>query len=175
MLALLGSLLGFATSAMPDIFAFFQDKRDKGHELEMMTKQAQIEKERAVELAHINKDLINSQGERDYDIDILAAVNAQSKELNKRDRVTGDKFLDRLRGSVRPVITYWWMLLYSGVKVALIIHVFQQENLDILDAVNKVWTENDIAVFASIIAFWFGHKMMDKRRADIQRSLESNN
>lgn len=166
MLAIIGSLLGFASSAMPDIFAFFQDKRDKSHELKMMTKQAEIESQRDVKLAEIDKDIRHVEGAREYDIDILKAVNSQSRALNNRVKPTGDKWLDRLRGSVRPLVTYWWMLLYSGVKVSLVVYVFEQPDLDLLEAVNIIWSEQDTAVFASIITFWFGHKMMDKRRAE---------
>ncbi len=163
MLSLLGALMGFLTSALPELLELLQDRRDKKHELEMLTKQAEIARERDVELARIEAQSIRFQSDAEYDIKLASALNAQSKILNERDKPTGDKFLDRLRGAVRPVITYWWMLLYSGVKVAILIHVFTTPDIEFMKAMSLVWSEEDAAVFASIIAFWFGQKMMQKR------------
>ena len=39
MLTLLGSLLGFATSAIPDIMALFRERADRQHELAVLDRQ----------------------------------------------------------------------------------------------------------------------------------------
>lgn len=174
MLALLGSILGFFSSSLPNILDYFQDKSDKKHELDMMTKTAEIEKDKAIQLAEIKAESAERRDvhrlkrqEMDHDLEVFDALNKQNELLNERDKPTGNAWIDKLRASVRPFITYWWMLLYTGVKAATVYYVLfdpAAAGLPLMDKVQLVWTENDIAVFATIITFWFGHKMNAKHK-----------
>lgn len=169
MLTLLGTLLGFLTSVFPKALAFFQDKSDKAHELTLLKEQASIEANRAIQVASIVKEQAVRVAEVNHDVRELEALIDNNKSLNsnltERDFALGLGWVDKLRASVRPVITYWWMLLYSGVKVALIIYVMSDPTLTLGDSISIVWTVDDMALFASIIAFWFGHRMMNPPRS----------
>jgi hypothetical protein len=55
---------------------------------------------------------------------------------------SGVSWVDALNGTVRPVIAYGFFLLYAVLK-------FLQ---------GFVWTEEDQAIFASVIAFYFGQR-----------------
>ena len=174
MLALLGSILGFFSSSLPNILDYFQDKSDKKHELAMMAKTAEIEKDKAIHLAEIKSssdarretyDL--KRHEMAHDLSVFEALNKQSEMLNNRDAPTGDKWIDFIRASVRPFITYWWMLLYTGLKVATVYYVVVDptaSQLPLIEKLRLIWTEDDIAVFATIVTFWFGHKMNAKHK-----------
>jgi hypothetical protein len=80
----------------------------------------------------------------------LEAINAyhdieSSKALYKTYH-TGVSWVDAFNGTVRPAIAYGFFLLYGGVKVLT----------------GLTWGEEDQAVFASVIAFYFGQRNMYK-------------
>lgn len=48
MLALLGAILGFVSSSFPDVLRFFNQKRDRAHELALMDRQIDLAREKDV-------------------------------------------------------------------------------------------------------------------------------
>ena len=143
MITLLGSLLGFGTSIFPTILEFFQDSKDKKHELASMQLQMQLmdrKSELTINEAQVTGELNNMALE-------LQAEIASVKLAHVPQVTTGVVWVDALRGSVRPIVTYWFMGLYSFSKYNL--HVNSLE----------VWTEYDLALLATILSFWFGDRI----------------
>ena len=140
MLSLMGSLLGFGTSFLPKVMDFFQDKQDKKHELAVMEVQIRQQKE----LASQKLEAINVEA----DIRELEA-------LQKSIQPSGVRWIDGLRGSVRPVITYSFFILFVFVEVAAYFSLTAQ-GVSGLDAAGVIWDEDTKALFAAVISFWFG-------------------
>jgi|TARA_R100001132_G_C3227037_1_gene63247 hypothetical protein len=148
MLSLLGSVLGFGTSFLPKVIDFFQDKSDKKHELAVMEVQIRQQKE----LADQKLEAIN--------------VNADIREiesLHKSMQPTGVKFIDGLRGSVRPVITYAFFGLFVFVEVSAYIGLTAQ-GVSALDAANATFDEDIKALFAAVLSFWFGGRAIQRMK-----------
>ena len=148
MLSLLGSLLGFGTSFLPKVMDFFQDKQDKKHELAVMEVQIRQQKELAAQK--------------------LEAINVEAdireiESLHKSMQPTGVKWVDGLRGSVRPVITYSFFGLFVFVEVSAYLSL-TAAGVSGLDAVNAVWDEDTKALFAAVIAFWFGGRAINRAK-----------
>ena len=78
---------------------------------------------------------------------------AESQALYKTYN-TGIRWVDALNGTVRPVIAYSFFALYAVVKV-------MQFSADLPWL---LWTEEDQAIFAGIISFYFGQRAMTKVR-----------
>ena len=97
MLTLLGSVLGFGTSFLPKVMDFFQDKSDKKHELAVMERQAEINLDATAIEANIRE--VETIHEHDAALD-------------------GGGFINGLRASVRPVITYLFMALFLAVELS---------------------------------------------------------
>ena len=76
---------------------------------------------------------------------------------------TGVKWVDGLRGSVRPVITYCFFLLFCFVEVSAYL-ALTASGVSGLDALNAVWDEDTKALFAAVIAFWFGGRAVARGR-----------
>lgn len=148
MLSLLGSVLGFGTSFIPKVFDFFQDKNDKKHELAMMEVQIRQQKELAVQ----KLDVINVEAD-------IREVEAIQKSIQP----SGVKWIDGLRGSVRPVITYCFFGLFIFVEVSAYLGL-TAAGVSSLDAVNLVWSDEVMALFSAIIAFWFGGRLIHRTR-----------
>lgn len=140
MLSLLGSLLGFGTSFLPKVMDYFQDRSDKKHELAVMEVQIRQQKELAIQ----KLEMVNVEAD-------IREIEALQKSMQP----TGVKWIDGLRGSVRPVITYSFFGLFIFVEVSAYLSL-TASGISGLDAVNAVWDEDTKALFAAVIAFWFG-------------------
>ena len=140
MLTLLGSLLGFGSSFLPKVMDYFQDKADKKHELEIMVRQAEIQLDKTAIDANIRE--VETIHEHDAAID-------------------GGSFVNGLRASVRPIITYLFMGLFIGVEVATY-YLLIQQGVAPGDALVAAWSDQVMAMWASILAFWFGGRQFKK-------------
>jgi len=148
MISLLGSLLGFGTSFLPKVFEFFQDKSDKKHELAVMEVQIRQQKE----LATQKLEAVN------VDADIR-----EIESLHKSMQPSGVKFIDGLRGSVRPVITYAFFGLFVFVEVSAYLALTAQ-GVSALDAADATFDQDTRALFAAVISFWFGGRAINRMR-----------
>lgn len=154
MLTLLGSLLGFATSIFPSILDFFQDGKDKAHELASMEMQIKLmdkQTELNIKEAQVTGELNNIALE-------LKAEIASVKAVHKPQQLTGITWVDALRGSVRPIVTYWFMCLYTFSKVAMFIGALE-DGITWTAAGQQMFSEYDLALFATILSFWFGDRI----------------
>lgn len=101
----------------------------------------------------------------------LQTQTQQEAILNDRvrDSITGIHWVDALSGSVRPMITYAFFTLYVLVKCAQFSILLSpalpwQNNLSVAQALVSLWTEEDIAIFSAIMAFWFGSRALMKAK-----------
>ena len=139
MITFLGSLLGFLSAAFPDFLKLFRDSQDRKHELtilEMQLEQQKLGASQRLEEIQTNADTV------------------EALELYKTYS-TGIHWVDALNGTVRPVIAYSFFALYAVVKI-----MQYSANLPWL-----LWTEDDQAIFAGIISFYFGQRAMSKLRS----------
>lgn len=150
---LLGSVLGFGTSIFPAVLDFFQDSKDKKHELAVGEQQLKLmdkQSELNIQEARVTGEMRNIELE-------LEAEKASVEAAHKPQQMTGVGWVDAIRGLVRPLVTFWFMALYSYAK-----YVTYTQGGD-------VWTSQDWAIFATIVSFWFGdrvRKYMEQRHAN---------
>ena len=97
------------------------------------------------------------------------AINAdvsQSLALYKHDsQPSGVTWVDGLRASVRPVITYGFFILFAWVKLSAVVLLMNQGGLSINEALIQIWGAETQALFAGILSFWFGSRSLAKRRS----------
>lgn len=127
---------------------YFQDRSDKAHELKVMEVQIRQQKE----LASQKLEMVNVEAD-------IREVEALQKSMQP----TGVAWVDGLRGSVRPVITYAFFGLFVFVEVSAY-YALTAQGVSGLDAVNAVWDEDTKALFAAVIAFWFGGRAINRAR-----------
>ncbi|PIR37729.1 MAG: hypothetical protein COV35_08515 [Alphaproteobacteria bacterium CG11_big_fil_rev_8_21_14_0_20_39_49] len=98
----------------------------------------------------------------------LEEINAQadvseSEALYKHDsRDSGVKWVEGLRASVRPVVTYAFFILFAAVKGAGLYLLIQNDSLGVAQALKEIWDEETKALFATVIMFWFGQRAWKK-------------
>jgi len=147
LLTILSSLFGVASGVLPNIVKLMEVKQDHKHEIEL-TKLKMEAASKGLELTAL------AEGAK--------ADAAEGESLRQHDsaiHTTG--FMEGLRASIRPVITYGFFFLFCGIKIA-IVWIMIQKNHNPMDIVNAVWDQNTMAVFAAIVSFWFGNRAMVK-------------
>ena len=148
MLTLLGSLLGFLGSAFPQILKLFQEAHDRRHELAILN--LQMEQQRQGHQQRLEE--IKSDGEI-----------KQSLALYQHDsQPAGYKWVEALRASVRPVLTYAFFLLFAAVKIAGLYTMVSFDGMSLAVALPLIWDAETQALFAAIMTFWFGQRAMGK-------------
>ena len=70
-------------------------------------------------------------------------------------------FIDGLRGSVRPVITYAFFLMFVATEIVIVVRVLQMGG-DWTQAVELMWTPETSGLFAAVMSFWFGNRAVSK-------------
>lgn len=150
MITLLGALLGFFSSALPEFIKVYRDRNDRGHELAILDRQIE-----SAQKGHI---------QRLEEIQISSGALV-SKAMYRHAEKTGVRWVDALGGTVRPLITYAFFILYAAVKVSQILIISRAMGaLNWTDALTYIWHLEDQALFAAVISFWFGQRMLLKSR-----------
>ena len=150
MLSILGSLLGFAGSAVPAITDSFAKKADQKHEIEKMKVMAEL---RSKGFDHDMKMYEAMGADKEHDRLIQHDIS-----INK-----GQGIISGLQKSVRPVITYAFFGLFAVIEVTLLLEALDK-GTDFATAINLLWDEDTKAIFAAIISFWFGSRAIEKAR-----------
>ncbi len=135
MITFFGALLGFFGAAFPEAMKIYRDTQDKKHELAILDRQLQQQ----------------TQGhyQQLQAIEVQADI-ATSRALYGTYR-THIRWVDALNGTVRPVLAYAFFLIYVYVKWT------QAEHTPWL-----MWDEDDKAIFAGIISFYYGQRAIQK-------------
>ncbi len=139
MSALIGSLAGFLSSFIPELFHFLRDSKDKEHELRLIDRQIEA---------------IKIQGSSRLDEIQIKAEAEESKYLYLQASYCNIKWVDGLSALVRPLITYTFFLLYIALKVA----IFHKSGNHAI-----IWTSEDQGIFCAVIGFWFGQRSFKAR------------
>lgn len=150
MLTLLGSLLGFATSFAPRVFDYFQERADRAHELAMIDRQ--------MEQMRLGSEL------RLQEINVQADI-AETQAIYKHDAaIKPATWVDNLRASVRPVVTYLLVLTAIAIKAAGLYALIVLEGMAIYQALPTIADDQFNAMLAAVISFWFGSRAINKRK-----------
>jgi len=139
MITLLGSLLGFGTSFLPEVLNYFKANQEHKHNMEMMTRRSELQLEVMDKQAEIK----------------------ETEGLYKHDSMDAGGFINALRGSVRPIITYVFFGLFVAIKVTALIALMNSGN-DLGRSLSLIWDENTSGLFAAIMSFWFGGRSISK-------------
>ena len=147
--------MGFGTSIVPEILGYFKQKQANEQQLKMLEAKAKY----ADQISKLKVEELDAEAEI-----------AETKGLYEHDRsIDAGGFINGLRGSVRPVITYMFFLMFASVKGTMIYAMISNQNIDWTMAVDTAWDDETAAIFSAIIAFWFGNRAMSKARAWVAR------
>jgi hypothetical protein len=154
---ILGSVFGGLFRMAPEVLKFFDKKNERQHELLMFTRQCELETLRGQQkLAEIG-----AQREAAIDVGVMDAFQSAIEQQATMVKAAGG-WAASLSASVRPVVTYWVLFVWS------FIHVWFAWNAWVTGAppveVFKIMMSPDFsALLAGTINFWFLDRTLAKR------------
>lgn len=145
MIALLGSLLGFGTSFLPQVLDFFKQRQEHKNKLELLELQGEL----AARGASLQLNILDKKAEVE-----------ETKAIYNYANPSGG-FSAGLAASVRPIITYLFFALFMATKVVIMIKVIEQGG-DWKEGVDLMFDAETQGLFAAVISFWFGQRSVAK-------------
>jgi hypothetical protein len=157
---LLGGLIGGAFRLGQAVLDAREKQRDREHEQQML----ELEGRLAREVGEQNMRAIGLVG----DIQLHAAelqVVKEVAQVQSSEASQAGGFVSGLSASVRPVVTYVLLLFYCAVKIAGIAYAWPVEGA--MSAIMGAYAEGDMAIFSSILAFWFVDRSLRRGRSHV--------
>ena len=152
-----GSLLGGIFRLAPEVLKFFDKKNERQHEMAMFSRQCELEQIRG------QQKLAEIGAERDKAIDtgVMDAFNSAINQQAEMAKAAGG-WAASLSASVRPVVTYWVILLWS------FIHLWFAWNAWMTGAApkevfNTMMTADFMALVSGTINYWFLDRTLKQR------------
>ena len=147
MMTIIGSLLGFGTSFLPEVLNYFKRGQEQKYELQRMQMEMELMAKRSeLNIAELDKE----------------AEIKETEGLYKHDNVDAGGFINALRGSVRPIITYAFFGLFVAIKVTALLSLMKQTGVSLNMALDTIWDDQTAGLFAAIMSFWFGNRAVSK-------------
>jgi hypothetical protein len=146
---------------LPKLLAFFQDRADKKHELTLA--QMQLDQQMKMQMAGFASQekieaIHTEQIQIQADVQERQALYQHDIEIGKG----ASQWVINLRSSVRPVVTYMFVLLLMIVDISGIVWAWSG-GLDFYEAMKMIFDQDEMQILVSIIAFWFGTQAFSKK------------
>lgn len=154
---LLGSIFGGVFRLVPEVLKWLDKKNERQHELAMFTQQCQLESQRGAQrLAEIG-------AQRDLAVDsgVVSALEAAIKSQAEMAKAAGG-WAAKLSTSVRPVVTYWLVLLWSVAHVWFMADAWAS-GLSPREVFKDIMSADFVALVAGTINYWFLDRTLKAR------------
>ena len=146
---------------LPKLLDFFQDRSDKSHELELarmqMDRELQMLERGYAAQARI-EEIRTDQVQMQTQAQERTAMYQHDIEIGKG----ASQWIINLRASVRPVVTYLFVLLLIIVDIASIWWAWST-GAGFAESIILIFDSDEMQILASIIAFWFGTQAFGKK------------
>lgn len=161
MMTMFSTFLSFLAGGLPKILGMLQDRQDKKHELALVAAQKERElalaergfiaqaKVEEIKLKQIQTETAGEERQALYAHDIEIGKGASQWMIN-------------LRASVRPVVTYIFVLELVAINIAGIWYAWHQ-GVPFAAAMENLFSDDEMLILSSIIAFWFGTQAFSKK------------
>lgn len=154
---ILGSLLGGIFRLAPEVLKYFDKKNERQHELAMFDKQCDLEKVRG----QIKLEEIGAQRDMAVDVGVMGAFKAAIDQQTEMVKAAGG-WVASLSASVRPVMTYYLLLLYGTAKTAAIVLAYYGGQ-PMLEVLKEAWSVDDMALLSGVVNYWILDRTLAKR------------
>jgi hypothetical protein len=153
----LGSLIGGLFRLAPEVLKFLDKKNERSHELSMFDRQCQLEAQRGQQ----KLQEIGAQHAMAVDTGVLDAFKSAIDQQAEMAKAAGG-WVAKLSASVRPVVTYWILGVWTGVHCW---YGYQgwASGLDATEVFKLMLSADFSALVAGTINYWFMDRTLAKR------------
>jgi hypothetical protein len=167
MLSLFSTLGGLLISGLPKLLEFFQNKNDQKHELALAQVQVQLQLQMMAQgfaaqerMEEIRTDQIAMQTD--------AAMTVAAYDHDKAILAKASTWVASYIGTVRPTVTYIFILELCAINAWLAYYVYQNPQLvinmdDLVRLSDIIFSSDEMAMLGGIIGFWFGSRSWSKK------------
>ena len=154
---ILGSVLGGVFRLAPEVLKYFDKKNERQHELSMFARQCELETLRGQQkLAEIG-----AQREAAVDVGVMDAFNNAINQQAEMVKAAGG-WAASLSASVRPVMTYYLLVMYGAAKTAAMVLAYYHGQA-LTEVLAKSWGTDDMALLTGVINYWMIDRSLAKR------------
>ena len=167
MLSLFSTLGGLLISGLPKLLDFFQSKNDQKHELALAQVQVQLQLQMMAQgfaaqerMEEIRTDQIAMQ----TDVQMTVAAYDHDKAILAKASTWVASYI----GTVRPTVTYIFILELCAINAWLAYYVYNNPQLvinmdDLVRLSDIIFSSDEMAMLGGIIGFWFGSRSWSKK------------
>jgi hypothetical protein len=152
-----GSLLGGIFRLAPEVLKFLDKKNERGHELEMFNRQCELEAQRGQQ----KMAEIGAQHEATVDAGVMNAFNAAIESQTEMAKAAGG-WAASLSASVRPVVTYWILLVWSCVHFWMAYSSWRT-GMEPTEVFKLMMSADFSALVSGTLNYWFLDRTLAKR------------
>lgn len=156
---LVGGVFGLGASVAPDVISLIKDAY--AHRYDMELKMLELE------AADKNYQFQLQQQDTSASLAELQALLAQDATLK------GNWFVEILRASVRPVVTYLFLGMFLLVKTTTLFYMVGFDHTPVVAAIPLLWDSETMSLFAAVLSFWFGSRALQAYRSTIPTTSTS--
>jgi hypothetical protein len=154
---LLGSIFGGIFRMAPEVLKWLDKKNEREHELNMFKFQCDLEAQRgAQKLAEIG-----AQREAAIDVGVMDAFNNAITQQAEMVKAAGG-WVASLSASVRPVVTYWVLFVWSFIHVWFAWNAWFA-GAPATEVFKTMMTPDFSALLSGTINYWFLDRTLSKR------------
>lgn len=154
---LLGSIFGGVFRLAPEVLKWLDKKNEREHELNMFKFQCDLEAQRgAQKLAEIG-----AQREAAVDVGVMDAFNNAITQQAEMVKAAGG-WVASLSASVRPVVTYWVLFVWSFIHVWFAWNAWLN-GAPATEVFKTMMTPDFSALLSGTINYWFLDRTLSKR------------
>jgi hypothetical protein len=154
---ILGSIFGGVFRLAPEVLKWLDKKNERQHELLMFSRQCDLEQLRgAQKLAEIG-----AQREAAMDVGVMDAFNNAITQQAEMVKAAGG-WVASLSASVRPVVTYWVLFVWSFIHVWFAWNAWLA-GAPAVEVFKTMMTPDFSALLSGTINYWFLDRTLSKR------------
>jgi hypothetical protein len=154
---LLGSIFGGLFRLAPEVLKFLDRKNERLHELKMFEQQCQLEQMRGAQ----KLQEIGAQHGMAVDVGVLDALKSAMDQQTEMVKAAGG-WVASLSASVRPVVTYWILFIWSFVHIWFAWNAWLQ-GMPPVEVFKTAMSPDFSALVAGTINFWFLDRALKAR------------
>jgi len=147
LITLLSPFLGIIGSLLPSVVRIFERKQELKFQSETMKMQLELARQNAqiqIAVEDAKADAADAESVRSYD-----------------NNVDGGNFINALRASLRPVITYTFFIVFMAIKLT-VLFVMIDQGASMEAMLKAIWDQDTMALFGTVMGFWFGSRILEK-------------
>jgi len=154
---LLGSIFGGIFRMAPEVLKWLDKKDERQHELALFSRQCELEQMRGqMKLAEIG-----AQREAAIDVGVMDAFNNAITQQAEMVKAAGG-WVASLSASVRPVVTYWVLFVWSFIHVWFAWNAWLA-GAPATEVFKTMMTPDFSALLSGTINYWFLDRTLSKR------------